>query len=136
MIKERIVRMDENEISKIILDAAIAVHKELGGPGLLESYYESALRYELQLRGLKVETQRQVPIVYKGNVIGEPYRLDMLVENKVVVECKATEKNNPIFAAQVNTYLHLLDCRLGIVVNFGHNRIIDGWVRVANGMPD
>jgi GxxExxY protein len=128
--------MDENEISKVILDAAIAVHKELGGPGLLESYYENALKYELQLRGLKVETQRLVPIVYKGKEIGEPYRLDMLVENKVVVECKATEKNNPIFAAQVNTYLHLLNCRLGIVVNFGQDRIIDGWVRVANGMPD
>jgi GxxExxY protein len=128
--------MDENEISKVILDAAIAVHKELGGPGLLESYYENALKCELQLRGLKVETQRLVPIVYKGKEIGEPYRLDMLVENKVVVECKATEKNNPIFAAQVNTYLHLLNCRLGIVVNFGQDRIIDGWVRVANGMPD
>jgi GxxExxY protein len=128
--------MDENEISKVILDAAIAVHKELGGPGLLESYYENALKYELQLRGLKVETQRLVPIVYKGKEIGEPYRLDMLVENKVVVECKATEKNNPIFAAQVNTYLHLLDCRLGIVINFGQERIVDGWVRVANGMPD
>ena len=128
--------MDENEISKVILDAAIAVHKELGGPGLLESYYENALKYELQLRRLKVETQRQVPIVYKGKEIGEPYRLDMLVEDKVVVECKATEKNNPIFAAQVNTYLHLLNCRLGIVVNFGQDRIIDGWVRVANGMPD
>ena len=128
--------MNENEISKVILDAAIAVHKELGGPGLLESYYENALKYELQLRGLKVETQRKVPIVYKGKEIGEPYRLDMLVEDKVVVECKATEKNNPVFAAQVNTYLHLLDCRLGIVVNFGQERIIDGLVRVANGMPD
>lgn len=136
-VKERIIRVDENEISKVILDAAIAVHKELGGPGLLESYYENALKYELQLRGLKVETQRLVPIVYKGKEIGEPYRLDMLVENKVVVECKATEKNNPIFAAQVNTYLHLLNCRLGIVVNFGQDRIIiDGWVRVANGMLD
>lgn len=136
MKEERIIGMNENEISKVILDAAIAVHKELGGPGLLESYYENALKYELQLRGLKVETQRKVPIVYKGKEIGEPYRLDMLVEDKVVVECKATEKNNPIFAAQVNTYLHLLDCRLGIVVNFGQERIIDGWVRVANGMPD
>ena len=136
MKEERIIGMNENEISKVILDAAIAVHKELGGPGLLESYYENALKYELQLRGLKVETQRKVPIVYKGKEIGEPYRLDMLVEDKVVVECKATEKNNPVFAAQVNTYLHLLDCRLGIVVNFGQERIIDGLVRVANGMPD
>lgn len=127
--------MEENEISKVILDAAIAVHTELGGPGLLESYYENALKYELELRGLKVQTQMLVPVMYKGRVIGEPYRLDMLVEDKVIVECKATEKINPIFAAQVNTYLHLLNCRLGIVINFGQNRIIDGWVRVANNMP-
>jgi GxxExxY protein len=127
--------MEENEISKVILDAAIAVHTELGGPGLLESYYENALKYELELRGLKVQTQMLVPVMYKGRVIGDPYRLDMLVEDKVIVECKATEKNNPIFAAQVNTYLHLLNCRLGIVINFGQNRIIDGWVRVANNMP-
>lgn len=127
--------MEENEISKIILDSAIAVQNELGGPGLLESYYENALKRELQLRGLKVETQRLVPVMYKGEVIGEPYRLDMLVEDKVIVECKATEKNNPIFAAQVNTYLHLLNKRLGIVINFGQKRILDGWERVANHMP-
>ena len=127
--------MEENEISKIILDSAIAVHNELGGPGLLESYYEHALKCELQLRGLKIETQKLVPVTYKGEVIGEPYRLDTLVEDKVVVECKATEKNNPIFAAQVNTYLHLLNKRLGIVINFGQKRILDGWERVANHMP-
>ncbi len=128
--------MDENEISKVILDAAIAVHNELGGPGLLESYYENALKHELQMRGLKVETQQQVPVIYKGVEVGEPYRLDMLVEDKVIVECKATENNNPIFAAQVNTYLHLLDRRLGIVINFGQKRILDGWERVANRMPN
>ena len=127
--------MDENEISKIILDAAIEVHTELGGPGLLESYYENALKNELQLRGLKVETQKPVPVVYKGKEVGEPYRLDMIVEDKVIVECRATEKNNPIFAAQVNTYLHLMNRRLGIVINFGQKRIVDGWERVANHMP-
>ena len=128
--------MDENEISGIILDAAIAVHRELGGPGLLESYYENALKYELQLRGLKVETQKPIPVVYKGMEVGEPYRLDMIVEDKVVVECKATEKNNPIFAVQVNTYLHLLNLRLGVVINFGQKRILDGWERVANHLPN
>ncbi len=87
--------MEENEISGVILDAAITVHNELGGPGLLESYYENALKRELQLRGLKVETQKLVPIVYKGEEIGDPYRLDMLVEDKVIVECKATEKIIP-----------------------------------------
>ena len=127
--------MEENEVSGIILDAAIAVHNELGGPGLLESYYENALKRELQLRGLKVEMQKFVPIAYKGEEIGDPYRLDILVWDKVIVECKATEKNNPLFAAQVNTYLHLLDKRLGVVINFGQKRILDGWVRVANNMP-
>ena len=102
---------------------------------MLESYYENALKHELQIRGLKVETQKLVPVIYKGVEVGEPYRLDMLVEDKVIVECKAVEKNNPIFAAQVNTYLHLLDRRLGIVINFGQKRILDGWERVANRMP-
>ena len=127
--------MDENEISKVILDAAIAVHNELGGPGLLESYYENALKKELEIRGLRVETQKLVPVMYKGEEIGDPYRLDMIVEDKVVVECKATEKNNSLFAAQVNTYLHLTNKRLGIVINFGQRRIIEGWERVANHMP-
>ena len=124
--------MTENEISAVILDAAIAVHKEIGGPGVLESYYEAALTCELRLRGLKVETQKQVPVLYKGYVIGDPYRLDMLVEDKVIVECKATEKNNPVFAAQVLTYLKLVNLKLGIVVNFGRPRITDGWERVVN----
>ena len=69
--------MEENEISKVILDAAIAVHTELGGPGLLESYYENALKYELELRGLKVQTQMLVPVMYKGRVIGDPYRYNV-----------------------------------------------------------
>jgi GxxExxY protein len=124
--------MTENEISAVILDGAIAVHKEIGGPGVLESYYEAALACELRLRGLKVETQKQVPVRYKGHVIGDPYRLDMLVEDKVIVECKATEKNNPVFAAQVLTYLKLVNLKLGIVINFGRPRITDGWERVVN----
>ena len=126
--------MTENEISAEILDAAIAVHNSIGGPGVLESYYEAALAYELGLRGLKVETQKPVSIVYKGKAIGDPYRLDMLVEEKVIVECKATEKNNPIFSAQVLTYLKLTNLRLGIVINFGQKRIKDGWTRVANDL--
>ena len=126
--------MTENEISKEILDAAIEVHRAIGDPGVLESYYEAALACELEMRGLKVETQKPVPIVYKGKTIGEPYRLDMLVEDKVIVECKATEKNNPIFTAQVLTYLKLTDLKLGIVVNFGQSKIKDGWTRVVNNL--
>ena len=126
--------MTENEISGQILDAAIAVHKEIGGPGVLESYYETALAYELRSRGLKVETQKTIPIIYKGNEIGEPYRLDLLVEDKVIVECKAVEKNNPVFAAQVLTYLRLTKLRLGIVINFGQEKIKEGYIRVANSL--
>ncbi|MBO4288026.1 MAG: GxxExxY protein [Kiritimatiellae bacterium] len=126
--------MTENEISGMILDAAITVHNEIGGPGVLESYYEAALAFELRGRGLRVETQQSVPIVYKGHEIGEPYRLDMIVEGKVIVECKATEKNNPIFAAQVLTYLRLTGLKLGIVLNFGMKKVLDGFVRIANGV--
>ena len=126
--------MTENEISKIVLDSAITVQNELGGPGLLESMYEMALAHELNLRGLKVERQKLVPVIYKGVPIGEPYRLDMLVEDKVIVECKAVEKRNPVFNAQVLTYLRLTNLKLGLIVNFGVERIIDGWERVVNGL--
>ena len=128
--------MTENEISAQVLDAAIAVHNELGGPGLLESCYEAALVCELRMRGLAVEEQKPVPVVYKGQVIGNPYRLDLVVEDKVIVECKATEENNPIHAAQVLTYLRLAKLKLGVVVNFGRKKILDGYERVVNGMPD
>ena len=126
--------MTENEISAQVLDAVITVHRTLGGPGVLESYYEAALAHELRLRGLKVETQKSVPMIYKGVSIGDPYRLDMLVEDKVIIECKATEKNNPLFCAQVLTYLRLTNLKLGIVINFGQAKIKDGYVRVANGL--
>jgi GxxExxY protein len=82
--------MDENELSKVIVDSAIEVHRELGGPGLLESVYEAALAFELEERGLLVERQRSVPIDYKGNRLPGNLRLDMIVNDKVIVECKAT----------------------------------------------
>lgn len=125
--------MLENEISAQILDSAIVVHKTLGGPGLLESYYENALACELKLRGLKVETQKTVPVTYKGMQIGEPYRLDMLVEDKVIVECKATEMFNPVFTSQLLTYLRLTGLKLGILINFGLEKVKDGYTRVING---
>ncbi|MBP8801156.1 MAG: GxxExxY protein [Kiritimatiellae bacterium] len=124
--------MVENEISAIILDAAIAVHKELGGPGLLESVYEEALAFELQDRGVSVERQVPVPLVYKGHRLGTPLRLDLLVEEKVVVECKAVELYNTIFDIQVLTYLRLKSLKLGLVVNFGATTIKEGIHRVVN----
>src|SRR5438876_1012951 len=92
--------MTENELSAIIVDAAIEVHRELGGPGLLEDVYEEALEEELRLRGMLVERQLPVPIVYKGRVLRRPLRLDMKVEKLVLVDNKAVTEWNPIFEAQ------------------------------------
>ncbi len=124
--------MEENDISKEVLDAAITVHRTLGGPGLLESVYQDALAYELTQRGLKVEKEVQVPVVYKGVVVGDPLRIDLLVEGCVVVECKATEKDNPIFAIQTLTYLRLMNLHLGLLVNFGKETLIAGFKRIVN----
>jgi len=124
--------MDENEISKIVLDAAIMVHRTLGGPGLLESVYQDALVYELKTRGLKVEKEVLVPVRYKDVEVGDPLRIDILVEGCVVVECKATEKDNPIYAVQTLTYLRLLGLHLGLLINFGKETLIAGYKRVVN----
>ena len=124
--------MDENEISKIVLDAAIMVHRTLGGPGLLESVYQDALVYELRTRGLKVAKEVVVPVKYKGVVVGDPLRIDIFVEDRIVVECKATEKDNPIYAVQTLTYLRLLGLHLGLLINFGKETLVAGYRRVVN----
>ena len=124
--------MHENEISRIILDSALEVHRTLGGPGLLESVYEEALVFELRLRGMDVEQQAVVPIVYKGNVLSNPLRMDILVEKKVIVECKAVSVYNNIFETQLLTYLRLAGLRLGLVVNFGEKMVTKGIHRVVN----
>jgi GxxExxY protein len=126
--------MELNDISGEILDAAIEVHRELGGPGLLESIYEEALAAELSQRGLTVERQKTVPVVYKGRRLATDFRIDLLVERLVIVECKATSVTNPVSGAQVLTYLRLLDLQLGLVVNFGKKRVADGIHRVVNGL--
>jgi GxxExxY protein len=131
---EKELDMHENDISGIILDAAIEAHRTLGGPGLLESAYEEALVWELQARGLAVERQKNVPIVYKGHTLATPLRLDLLVADKVIVECKGTTQYNPIFEAQALTYLRLTGLKLGIVINFGARRVKDGYYRVVNGL--
>ena len=103
----------ENQISKVIVDAAVEVHRELGGPGLLEDVYEEALDEELRQRGLLVERQLPVRIVYKGRVLRKPLRLDMKVERLVLVDNKAVIDWNAIFQAQMLTYLRLTELRLG-----------------------
>jgi GxxExxY protein len=128
--------MTENEISRVIVDAAIEVHRELGGPGLLESVYEEALAFELEDRGLSVERQQRVPIVYKGRRLAGNLRLDLIVNQKVIVECKATTMDSSIFEAQALTYLRLLDLKLGMVINFGKRRVSQGVRRVVNGLEE
>ena len=114
------------------MDSALEVHRTLGGPGLLESVYEEALVFELRLRGMDVEQQAVVPIVYKGNVLSNPLRMDILVEKKVIVECKAVSVYNNIFETQLLTYLRLAGLRLGLVVNFGEKMVTKGIHRVVN----
>ena len=126
--------MNENEISRIILDAAIEVHRTLGGPGLLESVYEEALAWELQNRGLNLQRQKPVPVVYKGQTLATPLRLDLLVEGKVIVECKATTDYHRIFEVQALTYLRLTGLKLGLVINFGERLVKNGFHRVVNNL--
>jgi GxxExxY protein len=102
--------------------------------GLLESVYEEALVWELRRRGLSVERQKVVPLLYKGERPATDLRLDLLVETKVVVECKASKDDNPLFEAQALTYLRLLQLRLALLVNFGQRLAKDGIHRVVNGL--
>lgn len=128
--------MTENEIAKIIVEAAIEVHRTLGGPGLLEAVYEEALAFELDSRGLAVERQKAVPLVYKGRRLGSDLRLDLLVAERVIVECKATIAYNSLFEAQALTYLRLCDLRLALVINFGERQVRQGIHRVVNGLQE
>jgi GxxExxY protein len=126
--------MNENEISRHIVECAIEVHRTLAGPGLLESVYEEALCWELKQRGLRVERQLEVPIIYKSQSLADPLRLDVLVEQLVVVEVKATTAYNPVFESQALTYLRLLNLKLALVINFGEKLVKDGIHRVVNGL--
>ena len=117
-----------------MLDAAIEVHRTLGGPGLVESLYEDALFYELRLRNIPALSQVQIPFTYKNFKLRDPMRLDILVDNKVIIEVKATENVSAVHKAQVLTYLRLTNLKLGLVINFGQGRLIDGWERVVNNL--
>ena len=120
--------MTENEISYQIRGAIYDVYKELG-PGLLESVYEEALVYELKERGLQVERQRHVPIVYKGIVLATDLRLDNLVENMVIIELKSVSELLPVHHKQLLTYLRLMQKHLGILVNFNTDDILKNSIR-------
>ena len=121
--------MTDNELTYQIRGAVWDVYNALG-PGLLESVYEEALCFELSQRGLKVERQVQVPIVYKGNILKTDLRLDILVENQIIVELKSVEEMKPVFFKQTKTYLKLMNKHLGLLVNFGEYDMADGIQRV------
>ena len=123
--------MTDNELTYEIRGTIFDVYNELG-PGLLESVYEEALAFELQERGLDVERQVEVPIIYKGNELKTPLRLDLLVDNQVIVELKSVEEMKPVFAKQLLTYLKLMDKRVGLLVNFNTNNLRESIKRIVN----
>lgn len=125
--------MTENEISHEIIGAALDLHGHLG-PGLLESAYECALMFELIQRGLDVRCQVPMPLMYKSVKLDQGYRLDLLVEDKVIVELKSVEFLAPVHYAQLLTYLRLSDKRLGLLINFNSKLLKHGIHRVANGL--
>jgi GxxExxY protein len=125
------MKMTEDDLTYQIRGAIFDVYNSLG-PGLLESVYEEALVFELQQRGLTVERQVEVPIHYKGQELKTPLRLDLLIENTIIVELKSVEEIKPVFAKQLLTYLRLLDKRVGLLVNFSANNIQEGIQRIVN----
>ena len=128
--------MTENEISYQIRGAIFNVYKELG-PGLLESVYEEALTYELQKRGLSVERQLEVPIHYDGHLLNTSLRLDLLVEGKVIVELKSVKELQEVFFKQTRTYLRLKGLKLGLLVNFNTDDILNNSIhRVVSGLSE
>jgi GxxExxY protein len=123
-----------NKLSEAIIGAAIAVHKELG-PGLLESAYQACVAFELADRGYRVEVQKELPVMYRGINVDCGYRLDLLVEGKVIVEMKSVEKLDKIHDAQLLSYLKLSGSKLGLLINFNVLQLIKGVRRLVNNFP-
>ncbi len=124
-----------NALSEVVIGAAIAVHRELG-PGLLESSYEACLEYELLDRGLRVERQKELPVRYRGVLVECGYRIDLLVNDLVILELKAVDRLEKIHEAQLHTYLRLTGLHLGLLLNFNVVRLVDGVKRIVRGLPD
>ena len=123
-----------NKLSTEVIGAALEVHSVLG-PGLLETTYELSLQHELQLRGYEVQRQIPLPIEYKGLVVPEAYRIDLLLENQLVIELKAVETLQPIHSAQLLTYLKMSGKHLGLLINFHSVRLTDGIKRLVHNFP-
>jgi GxxExxY protein len=127
--------MTENEIARVVVNAAYQAHTRLG-PGLLESVYELVLVHELRKRGLDARRQVPIAIEYDGMRFDEGFRADVIVENKVILELKSVESVHRVHKKQLLTYLRLADMRLGLLINFGAELIKDGISRVVNGLPE
>jgi GxxExxY protein len=125
--------MTENELSRIVFDCALKVHQSLG-PGLLESAYEECLFYELKKTGLNVEKQKPLPLIYEEVRLDVGYRIDIIVENKLIIEIKSVEALNDVHFAQLLTYLKLTNCKLGLLINFNVSLIKNGVKRVVNNL--
>ncbi|GAN31788.1 MAG: GxxExxY protein [Candidatus Brocadia sp. AMX2] len=124
-----------NKITETIIGVAIGIHKALG-PGLLESAYEACMVYDLIQSGLKVEQQKPLPVIYREVKLECGYRLDLMIENEVIVEIKSVEKLLPIHKAQLMSYLKLSDCKVGLLINFNVELLKDGIQRVVNNFPN
>ncbi|CAM3436117.1 GxxExxY protein [Aequorivita lipolytica] len=124
--------MTENELSSKIIGACIEVHKQLG-PGLLESTYEVCLAHELRTLGLEFKQQVPLPVIYKGIKLNAGYRIDMIVEERIIIEIKSIEVLAPIHTAQILTYLKLKELKLGLLINFNSVKVVDGIKRIING---
>jgi GxxExxY protein len=124
-----------DKITKNIIGAAIYVHNHLG-PGLLESAYEACLAHQISKRGLHVERQKQLPVLFEGHRVDCGYRIDLLVERKVIVEIKATEAVCSVHKAQLLSYLRLSGCKVGLLINFNVNLLRQGITRIVNHFPE
>lgn len=127
--------MTENAIAKIVVDTSINIHKQLG-PGLLESAYEAVLAYELGKKGLTVERQVPLPLIWNDVLVAESYRADMIVNQKVIIELKSVERLLPVHKKQVITYLRVSGKKLGLLLNFGAELMKNGIVRIVNGLEE
>jgi len=126
-----LIEATDNITTRQIIGAAIEVHRILG-PGLLESTYAECLRIEFDGRGLRYVSELSIPIVYKGTTLDSAYRIDLIVEDRVVIEVKSVAKVLPVHEAQVLTYLKLTACPLGLLINFNEARLVDGVHRIVN----
>jgi GxxExxY protein len=125
------LEIDDNKLTQAVMDCLFQVHSAMG-PGLLESIYEECLAHEFTKRNIAFERQKSIPLVYDGISLASPLKLDFLIEEKIILELKSTEKHNPVYEAQIISYLKLADKKIGFLANFGTPLIKDGVRRFVN----